>query len=517
MNEPEWSQLVSGLIDGTLPPADQEKLRDFLQRHPEKEDELVSSLLAERLLPVALATDAGESTAEEVLYRLHPETAAAIPFPAVRKPSPLRFIIPAAAAITLGFIGWFINDRTRPMGWLSRSESIVWSSAVPSDGKLTRGNQLSASSGLAEIELRNGARILLEAPFSIDLESPKNVTLHSGRLAAHCPPTAKGFTIETPRGKVVDLGTELGVSVDGKGLVEAHVLNGSIEVDEVGSSRKFSLFGGEAIRMDKRNTRRVTADPSAFVTRMPFLDEGSGGFVHWSMDEALGDFSADAGSGLAEGESGDLALGADPLNTPSVEIPQWIPGIRGSALSFDGKGSFAESTYRGIEGALPRTVALWIRVADPQATSGAGILSWGSVMEDSAWQISLNWTDHDGPTGRLRIGTFAGHIIGTTQLRDGKWHHIAVVMYPQTRPDDAVNVLLYVDGKLEPISVRSNFRVNTNTRLAAHGVTLGRHVSSIGNSRRFFHGDMDDVFIFGRALMQEQIQQIMKGETSFTR
>ena len=201
------------------------------------------------------------------------------------------------------------------------------------------------------------------------------------------------------------------------------------------------------------------------------------------------------------------------MENPQARPPEWISGVRGSGLSFDGIGSFAETTYRGIEGTSPRTVALWIRVPDTEVHAGTGILSWGSVLEDSAWQISINWSPVDGPIGRLRLGTFAGKIVGTTLLQDGNWHHIAVVMYPHPNPEGPVNVLLYVDGKLEPISRRSNFRVDTNIRQATHGVSLGRHVSPINDTRKFFHGEMDDVFIFGRPLLQESIRKLMDGRT----
>lgn len=510
MNEPEWNQLISGLLDGSLTAAEQELLHTFLRDHPEKETELVHALVAERLLPVATSSDAGERTAEEVLYRIHPEITT---FPVPRKPRLLpRIILPTAAAAVLCIAAWFAFENTRPVGWISRAESIVWTDNVPDGENLTRGTKLSATSGLAEIQLRNGARLLLEAPFSLELTGYKSATLRSGRLAAHCPPTAHGFTVATPQGKVIDLGTEFGVHVEDDGSVETHVLTGSVEIDRPRSQRKISLFNGEALRIDSGSSQRVAADPSAFVTRMPFSESAPDGFVHWTMDENQGFTASNTGHGLATGTDGNLTFGADMLEDPAAAPPQWINGVRGSGLSFDGVGSFAESTYRGIEGSLPRTVALWIRVPDPDPHAGTGILSWGSVLEDSAWQISINWSPKDGPVGRLRLGTFAGKIVGTTDLQDGRWHHVAVVMHPQPDPGAPVNVLLYIDGRLEPISHRSNFRVNTDIRRAAHGVTLGRHVSPINDEKKFFHGEMDDVFIFGRPLLQKQILLLMEGK-----
>ncbi|HVJ46921.1 MAG TPA: LamG-like jellyroll fold domain-containing protein [Luteolibacter sp.] len=514
MNPSDWNQLVAGLMDGTLSANDHEQLKTLCREDPSKEEELVRAMLAERLLPLAVAPNAGEKTAEEVIFRIYPEIAE-FPLALKRQPAWRRFprvLLPAAAAIALGATGWFAFDHSRPNGYLSRTESLVWSGdPFPVDGKLGKGDQLNASSGLAEIQLRNGARLVLEAPFSVELTGYKSVTLNSGRLAARCPASAQGFTILTPRGKVVDLGTELGVHAGDDGSVEAHVLTGSVEIDSKSSPEKMSLFDGEAVRMDSDATSRIVADPTAFVTQMP-LAESLPGFVHWNMDENHGNTAADTGHGLA-GQNGSLTLAADSAAHPDAKPPEWINGVRGSGLAFDGIGSFAESTYRGIEGASPRTVALWIRVPETDIHAGTGILSWGSVAEDRAWQISINWSEKDGPVGRLRLGTFAGKIVGTTLLQDGNWHHIAVVMYPQPHPDAPANVLLYVDGKLEPISRRSTFRVDTNVRQAEHGVSLGRHVSPINDTRMFFHGEMDDVFIFGRPLLQESIRKLMDGRT----
>jgi len=521
MNPQEWNRLVEGWMDGTLNEADQQRLREACAEDPAKEEELAKASLADRLLPLALAPEMDEAAIRRILElsarrpdEVDVSRSAAeriVHFPM------RRMALSAVALLSLLAVAWFLTMAWRPMGYLSRSESLVWESDAPAaDGKLTRGQHLRASSGLAEIEMRNGARIVLEAPFDVKLAGSTSLEMVSGRLAARCPPSARGFSIQTPRGKVRDLGTELAVRVEDDGAVEAHVLTGSAEISGSDERRKFALFDGEAVRMETKSTRRLAADASAFVTSMPLREEVATGYVHWNMDEGSGDRAADSGHGLAEGADAALVLGKDDVGKPGAAPPRWVRGVRGSGLAFDGRGSYAESTYRGIEGALSRTVALWVKVPqDGDKHAGTGILSWGTVMQDSAWQISVNWSDVDGPEGRLRLGTYAGRIVGSTDLRDGQWHHIAVVMYPPAHPEAAVNVLLYVDGKLEPVSYRSNFRVNTNTRLAEHGVSLGRHVSLINKTQKYFRGEMDDVFIFGRPLMREQILRLMKGDPDY--
>jgi hypothetical protein len=109
-----------------------------------------------------------------------------------------------------------------------------------------------------------------------------------------------------------------------------------------------------------------------------------------------------------------------------------------------------------------------------------------------------------------------GYVVGTTDLRDDRWHHCAVVMYGGHRPDSATHILLYLDGELEPAARKAVREIRTEIAGAdAHNMWLGRNLSygpprneySMG---RFFRGDVDEVFVFNVALDQEQIRSLMK-------
>ena len=47
-------------------------------------------------------------------------------------------------------------------------------------------------------------------------------------MTARVPVPAHGFTVHSPQGKVVDLGTEFGVSVDGPGTTSVRVFSGDL-------------------------------------------------------------------------------------------------------------------------------------------------------------------------------------------------------------------------------------------------------------------------------------------------
>ena len=144
-------------------------------------------------------------------------------------------------------------------------------------------------------------------------------------------------------------------------------------------------------------------------------------------------------------------------------------------------------------------------------------------MKGGAWQVSVNGTGNDGPLGRLSIGTHRGQVIGTTDLRDGEWHHCAVVMYgdEEGAPNTATHILLYVDGELEPAARKSMYAVNTDSSpggdRSPHGIWIGRNLGfefegglAAEEYGRFFRGDLDEMVICDAALSQKQIVRLMQ-------
>ena len=75
--------------------------------------------------------------------------------------------------------------------------------------------------------------------------------MRRGELVASVPHEGHGFTIETPNGKVIDLGTEFGVVVDDFGVSQVSVFEGKVETVPSGtnaSQNKFELTTGRALQ-----------------------------------------------------------------------------------------------------------------------------------------------------------------------------------------------------------------------------------------------------------------------------
>jgi hypothetical protein len=98
------------------------------------------------------------------------------------------------------------------------------------------GKVLKLERGLAEIRFQCGARVVLEGPASLDLLSGKSARLGHGKLTARVPGPATGFTILSPQGKVVDLGTEFGIAVADNGATDVYVFEGKVEAHAADNS-----------------------------------------------------------------------------------------------------------------------------------------------------------------------------------------------------------------------------------------------------------------------------------------
>ncbi|MEK7953521.1 LamG-like jellyroll fold domain-containing protein [Luteolibacter soli] len=420
-------------------------------------------------------------------------------------------IMAIAAMVVLGFSTWFFVGPGK-VASVTRLETITWGGATPltEGGELKPGTRLQFDSGLVELDMAGRGRMIVEGPADLELAEPMRSVLHRGRVLMRVTEAGHGYRLETSRGAVVDLGTEFGVSVSNEG-VETHVLEGEVEAIPTDGA-KVLLKKNDALRFDGNGSARIPADPGSFYTSLPPQRAGSPRAIHWPLEGA--------GSGSDTAELRGFPGGDYDMNSRAMEPgqkPAEVPGVFGHAFAFDGKGGYAESDFPGIGGREPRTVSFWVKVPqDFSLREGFGILSWGLFEGNNfggVWQVSINPVEKEGPVGHLRVGAHGGQIIGATDLRDDQWHHVAVVLFEASQPDIGKHVLIYLDGKLEPISRRSLQELNTRTEGASHGVWLGRNITynqSVPNHHDggFFRGEVDEVFIFDTPLSQDEIRAL---------
>jgi len=72
-----------------------------------------------------------------------------------------------------------------------------------------------------------------------------------------------------------------------------------------------------------------------------------------------------------------------------------------------------------------------------------GIVAWGQDSPGEKWIFRTQ--DDNGTAGALRVEVNGGFVVGSTDIVDGQWHHVAATWENDGTPN-VLDVQLYVDG-----------------------------------------------------------------------
>ena len=523
----ELNDLCCGLVDGSLDESQKTRLSQMLETSPAARQFYVRALG----LSASLCHYAGEMQSEEM---------DAVPVPEQNVVRAFAWGLGGLAiAASIALVVWFgFSGKTEslvassaPEEFVARvtaSKDCVWTGAVvqPNDS-LARGQQIKISNGFVEITFDSGARVVLEGPASFEIDSAWDATLRQGTLSATVPPEAVGFTISNPSVEVVDLGTEFTMIAYASGGAEVLVQKGAVEAtsretaDEQtivlreNESRHFTSAGVSVVRDSEKKFARLS-QTRALDRFVPATE-----YVHWSFDEAEGNIVHADAQGIKK-EAYDARVEAD-ITTDTAALRtegQWQ-----RALQFDGQ-RFAKAAFPGISGNTPRTVVFWVKVpADAPLSEAYAIVAWNTKSKKlNAHPVHINWNRNpvEGPVGVLRTDYGGGFALGSTQLRDGRWHHVAVVYAPGEDESSPVEVKQYVDGRLEgegkpsPRGIRKTppAKEIVESSMQNDVVWFGRRLGHERQRKDRFRGEIDELFIADRALAPREIVKLMKDNHS---
>lgn len=520
--EQEFRDLMILAIENRLDHPGALHLTELCRQHPDLARKFGGQMEMDRLLEIALSEEAGIPFNRVVMQRIANSEEGSQPFVSsvmgkvAKFPNRRRKWSIAAIGMAAAIALWFGLPLTGifPVAELHRGDTAKWQNSPPS-GNLHRGNRLQLESGLAEIHFGNGAQVILEGPADLEIRGKSAGFLHRGRVSVRVPEKAVGFTLDSPGGRVVDLGTAFGVHVGDSGETQTEVFEGKVKVRAKGDGQQMVLTQNEKFSTTRKGWQKTLGiNANAFVTSLPPQSMNRLSHIHWPMDEKTGATTAPSGELVNSDTKPALLRNFNPL---LQEPPQWVDGAYGSALSFNGHGQALETFYPGPVGDSARTVAFWLRLPkDFDPNQGYGIISWGDLAEEgNAWQISINPYAHEGPVGMLRVGIFPSLVTGSTDLRDGRWHHCAVVLYKDERDETRIPILLYVDGRMEATNVKGIFgSIHTSDSRPVWIAKSLRH-DDLSRSRGtgYFRGELDEIYIFDGALNQLQIENLMKSNT----
>ncbi len=173
--------------------------------------------------------------------------------------------------------------------------------------------------------------------------------------------------------------------------------------------------------------------------------------------------------------------------------PEFVTGVKGNALRFDGDGDFVEvANHESLNfGKKDFSYSLWFKVDDFDDTYDRFLLSQREY--DNGYDISLSWT------GSIKINfvnydtwDYVSPYPKTKIIPElDKWYHLAVI-----RKNGLVDV--YVDG-IKEATKEADFSVDSDKPL-----NIG---NDVGSSYYFFKGLIDEVKIYNSALTSSQVKK----------
>lgn len=486
----EFEQRVQQYIDGRIAEADLELLNKQLACDPDARKWFNEILNLDSALA---AVAAGQAPEEKPHITPNHGTNK-------RKTASTIWILCAVAGFFLMAGGTWWWQQTEPV-FATVSSAAGVDQYV--EGTVLRGQVMAIEKGSLELVTSNGAIIAVEAPARFWFESAQRLHMTSGRLAAEVPDSAKGFTVITPSGQAVDLGTKFGVDVPAQGNAEIHVFEGEVIAQSSGGGKRKSLRNGEAFRLQSGAGSLRELRSSAFIR------PGEVASLHAALERGQQE-KAEAAMNKLRNDPAFIALldfESDTLSTGTYRMTQgrW-PGSR--APEFVNVGDHMKLNLGGEDAWPQLTIASWVRL-DQLGEPFQSLLhtdGWGEHDGQVHWMVTHHST--------MRLALYGNKLISDSANIDrypdsltpvlpqqGRWVHL-VVVYDSL----AGTVRFYFNGKFD----------KQEQQQVAHPARLGP--GQIGNwdlRDRKLSGRMDELLILGRTMSDEEVNKLFKVGTPY--
>lgn len=504
-----WHDIIQRWLAGTVTDAEAAELQEALKSDRELRALYLEYANQDTALEIA-ANDAAMRRASVVQLPASEK--------ALKSGDRRSWWIPAAAAAVAAISSWFLSvppDSARPahLAVLTREAGAVWTEAAPLQGQPMQTRWLKLRSGVAEVVLSRGARVLLEGPAEFQVASDNMGFLKRGKLHAYVPKSAHGFVVRGEKFYATDKGTEFGCAVAENGGAEVHVFTGMVSVGNNGKAgRDFSA--AQAVSVDDTGVRDIPARPGAFIRD--------------------GDFERLRTAGGAEETEARrrnrMALSAHPaalvhfdfeegLPFQNLARADYVPTVAGCEIA---GGREPGSRALAFQDANSR-----VRMTVPGEFKSLTLLAWVSVnqlrnslhsllMGDSEQPGEIHW--YLTPTGEACFALIGPdqrwwRVQSKAAMRPqipSAWHFLAATF-------DGVTATLYLDGKpvgssvsngMGPIQLRTFEIGNWGGRPGMPLRASAQHAESSAFYTRSFEGRMDEFAILSTALTAEEIRRL---------
>lgn len=233
-------------LEGRLSPEDWEALQQELLRDPD----LLAKYVEQRWTHAQLLSD------RKFLSELAEENHTAAPAQpssssgrAKTATSLIGWAVAAAVALFAIVLSLQKPEISPTVATLIETKDCRWEgSGLPTvEGARLSPGSLALAEGMATIRFDSGATVTLEAPTRMEIDSDMRCRLLDGSVVADVPESAHGFTIDTEKLEVIDLGTRFGVTSSEVGGSHVFVFDGEVKVHEEDSKKAKHVFGGKSL------------------------------------------------------------------------------------------------------------------------------------------------------------------------------------------------------------------------------------------------------------------------------
>ncbi|NLT72051.1 MAG: hypothetical protein GXX91_15350 [Verrucomicrobiaceae bacterium] len=515
------ARLSSRLLDGLLTGPERVELNELLRGDPETCEHYLELAEIHALL---VRESPGVARSEESAEIL-PFTLPSPPVTARKARSRGRWTALLASAAAVALLGNAYLLRKDPVASvgepshvpgvavLSRLVDAEWGDPgdwgdrnhPPGEGETLAAGPFHLEAGLAQLEFFSGATLIVEGPAELALDSEWKIRCQSGRLRAFVPEPARGFVIETPDYRAVDLGTEFALRVDDDGESEVHVVEGEVRLDDGAGGEIRTLLGGDGLRASGGTFEPIHGGGGDFVDRREMLQLANAGsskrYREWLATRDT--LAADPASLVLFDFENQDPWDRQLLNQRRDGPHAAIIGARWTEGRWPGKGAleFKRITDRvrldlpGRFAAL--SFAAWVRIEGFDRWLSSLFLTDGFEPGEVHWQISDKGELILGISGDGPPNTFSDPVIHPDDL--GKWIHLAVTV------DSATGLVRhYRDGEI----------VKEESRRDLPPLRIGRaeignwQAQGIGHPIRSFNGRIDEFLILRRALSPGEMAAI---------
>jgi len=445
-----------------------------------------------------------------------------------------RAWIAAGLAACVAFGWWLLPDKQQPgteglaqtevprneVALLDRAIDVEWDGPSFAPGAALPKGPIKIRKGTLQLDFYSGARVVLEGPASLELLSPDLARLDSGKLTARVPPPAEGFTVMNANLRVVDRGTEFGMSVNGADDCEVHVFDGEVELQgDVPEATARELFEGHAVSIRQGKSEAIAANRGSFVDSSRLLQvaarENDAQWKNWRTASQA--FSETPGLRIhfdfedldpAAMVLRNRAAGADENSNGTIIGCEVLSG------RWDKKGAlgFAKTSDRvrfRSEGTAPSiTLMAWVRVDSLPLDHNALLSMAPDKVGEVHWKLDQS--------GRLLLGLRSSAEFAYTAWERlesppvvtpkdfGRWLHLATVINGETG-----TMKHFVNGSEVAIGQMKR-RVPVQLGLANLGnFDASSPASPNSGLVRSFNGRIDEFALLTRALTAEEITSML--------